>query len=287
MQKESFFSNRSGILATMHHKERVIAPLLEQELGIQVIVPQDLNTDAFGTFTREIPRPENQIATARLKAEAALKLTGETLAIASEGSFAPHPAIPYIYSNREILILLDQKNELEIIGEEFSTETNFNYQVIQNLSDALEFAAKAGFPEHGLVVKIGESGKDSDENIKGITTEIKLVEAVNFAFNKSLDGKVHIETDMRALYNPTRMKNIEKATIDLISKINSTCPECRTPGFEITQKIRGLPCGMCHAPTELINSVRYQCKKCSYSQEKLFPNNIEFADPAQCFYCNP
>jgi hypothetical protein len=76
----------------MHHKERVIVPVLQQELGIKCIVPENFNTDIFGTFTREVERPGTQIAAARLKAQQALEVTGETLAIASEGSFTLHPS---------------------------------------------------------------------------------------------------------------------------------------------------------------------------------------------------
>jgi hypothetical protein len=74
MQQNSLFTNRVAVLATMHQKERVIAPILEENLGIKVIVPENFNTDAFGTFTREIKRPGNQIEVARLKAEKALEL---------------------------------------------------------------------------------------------------------------------------------------------------------------------------------------------------------------------
>jgi hypothetical protein len=287
MRNQQLFSNRVGILATMHQKERVIAPILEQELGIKVIVPQDFNTDVFGTFTREVKRPGSQITAARLKAEKALEISGESLAIASEGSFAPHPILPDIYSNREIIILLDKQNELEIIGMEFSTATNFNYQVVETISEAYEFAELVGFPEHGLVVSFQQSTKNSNEIIKGIITEAKLIETFTFALNNSLDGKVHLETDMRAIYNPTRMKNIEKATYNLLSKINSCCPNCSAPGFDITEQIKGLPCAVCHTPTNLIHTVIYQCQKCNFMQKKLFPDYVEFADPAQCIYCNP
>lgn len=287
MQNQSLFTNRVAVLATMHQKEKVIAPLLEQELGIKVIVPQDFNTDVFGTFTREVQRPGNQIAAARLKAEKALTVTGETLAIASEGSFAPHPSVPYISSNREIVILLDKENELEIIGEEFSCETNHNYQVVPSVEQACEFAKRVGFPEHGIVVMFEETPKNSNEIIKGITEETKLVEAVNWALKNSPHGKVHIETDMRAMYNPTRMKNIEKATRDLIKKINSRCPNCATPGFEISKRINGLPCAICGIPTSLTLAYVYQCQKCDFSQETLFPEGREYADPGLCMYCNP
>ncbi|NWF61668.1 MAG: hypothetical protein HXY43_21045 [Fischerella sp.] len=287
MQQNSLFTNRVAVLATMHQKERVIAPILEENLGIKVIVPENFNTDAFGTFTREIKRPGNQIEAARLKAEKALELTGETLAIASEGSFGLHPSLPLISSNREIVILLDQTHNLEIIGEELSCDTNHNHLVVESVEQAFQFAKKAGFPEHGLVVMFGNSAKDSSEIIKGITTEEKLAEAVEFVLINSPTGTAHLETDMRAMYNPTRMKNIEKATHDLLRKINSLCPSCSMPGFEITRRIKGLPCAICYMPTPLTRAVVYQCQKCGFSQEKLLSDGNNYADPAQCIYCNP
>ena len=287
MENQSLFTNRVAVLATMHQKERVIAPVLEQELKIKILVPQDFNTDVFGTFTREVKRPANQIEAARLKAEKVLEITGEKLAIASEGSFGPHPSVPYLSCNREVVIFLDKIHNLEIVGEDFSTDTNHSYQVVQSVEEAFDFAKKVGFPEHGLVVMFNESPKDSNEIIKGITTEEKLVEAVNFFLNNSPTGKVHLETDMRAMYNPTRMQNIEKATWNLVRKINSCCPNCSAPGFEITQRIKGLPCELCYTPTLLTRAVVSECTKCGFSQEELFPNGKEFADAAQCMYCNP
>ncbi|MBW4557449.1 MAG: hypothetical protein KME59_16205 [Trichormus sp. ATA11-4-KO1] len=287
MNQNSLFTNRIAVLATMHQKERAIAPILEAELGIQVIVPENFNTDAFGTFTREIKRPGTQIAAAKLKAEKALKLTGETLVIASEGSFAPHPNIPFISSNREIVILLDKKHNLEIIGEEFSLETNHNHLVVENVEQAFEFAHKIGFPAHGLVVMFSEYPQCNQQAIKGIITTEQLVEAVNFVLENSPTGRAHLETDMRAMYNPTRMNNIAKATEDLVRKIKSLCPKCSTPGFAITQKIPGLPCAVCYSPTLLTLTVIYQCQKCGFSQKKPFPHESQYADPAQCMYCNP
>jgi len=282
----SIYNNRVAILATMHNKEKVISPLLKEHLGINLIVPQGLNTDVFGTFTREIKRPDTQIITARLKAKKALEMYDEKIAIASEGSFAPHPLIPYIYANREIIIFLDQENDLEIIGELFSIETNFNHQTISSLEEAEEFGKKVGFPEHGLIISFDNISTGTTEFIKGITSQENLLNSVEIAI-KNTNGKFHIETDMRAMYNPTRMKNIAFATQDLINKINSLCPQCHTPGFMINQKIPGLPCELCHQPTSLIKAVIFQCQKCGFTQQQLFPNNQEFADPSLCEYCNP
>lgn len=42
---------------------------------------------------------------------------------------------------------------------------------------------------------------------------------------------VYTETDMRSVFNPTRMNVIEKATEQLVEKIKSVCPNCKIPGF--------------------------------------------------------
>ena len=81
----------------MHRKEQVIAPILEEALGLQVEVSPGLDTDRFGTFTREVPRPGTQLATVRLKAQAALAAVPEAaFGLASEGSFGPHPWFPLV-----------------------------------------------------------------------------------------------------------------------------------------------------------------------------------------------
>ncbi|HIK27857.1 MAG TPA: hypothetical protein IGR89_07260 [Oscillatoriaceae cyanobacterium M7585_C2015_266] len=282
-----FFASRVGVLATKHQKERVIAPIMERELNVRIIVPADFDTDVFGTFTREVKRTGTQIEAARLKAKKALEITGETLAIASEGTFGPHPVFPYIPHNLEIVLLLDTENNIEIIGEEFSTETNYSHELVKSVEEGFNFAKKVGFPEHGIVVIIGEPEEGKGEIIKGIVREEKLFEVLEYALKKSPDGRVHIETDMRAMYNPTRMKNIEKATLDLIKKINQICPQCGCPGFDVVERKKGLPCALCHLPTQLTRSLVYKCKKCGFSKEELFPDGREYAEPAQCHYCNP
>ncbi|MBE9123823.1 hypothetical protein IQ269_24245 [Tychonema sp. LEGE 07199] len=287
MNQHHLLIDRTAVLATMHQKERVMAPILERELGVKLVLPAELNTDIFGTFTREVKRLGTQIEAARQKAEKALEIAGETLAFASEGTFGPHPMMPYLPANREIVILLDRTNNLEIIGESLSVETNYSHQLVATIEEADDFAQKAGFPAHGLVVVVGDAALGNGEIVKGIVTEKQLFDAVSAGLKKSSTGRVHLETDMRAMYNPTRMKNIENATLNLVRKFQQLCPQCGWPGFEVTDKKIGLPCGLCYFPTQLVRSTIYQCKNCGYTKEELFPDNRETADPAQCQYCNP
>ncbi|MBE9010637.1 hypothetical protein IQ250_10500 [Pseudanabaenaceae cyanobacterium LEGE 13415] len=265
------FKNRIAVLATMHRKEDAIAPILESDLGLKIQVPTDFDTDRFGTFTREIARSGDQLEAARKKALAALEIVGGDLAIASEGSFAPHPSFPMLPCDREIVLLIDTLNDLEIIGESISTETNFNHRTVSNYDQAYQFAMKVGFPDHKLVVI------KQHEIVKGIGDFDQLKEAVS-------SGKVRVETDMRAMNNPTRMKVIAQATRDLVEKLRSCCPNCSTPGFTVADVRRGLPCGWCGSPTNLILASIDRCSKCGFEQEQV---SDQKADPMYCPYCNP
>ena len=277
---KKLFLNRTAVIATMHKKEQVIAPILEKELGINIIVPELFDTDRFGTFTNEVERVGDQLQAARNKAESAMKPLGIQIGIASEGSFGPHSVVPFISFNRELIVLIDKEHELEITGYAANTNTNFAHKEVTSFEEALEFANSKGFPEHGMIVR------NSEEIMKGIIDNATLSSIINEMLNKSLSS-IFIETDMRAMYNPTRMKNIELATRDLVSKINSLCPVCSTPGFEVIEYKKGLPCEYCSSPTDLILAQLFTCKKCDYIQEVMYPNGIEKADPSRCNICNP
>jgi hypothetical protein len=283
---KALFSGRKSVLATMHEKEKVIQPLLEKQLGLEVIIPQGFNTDSFGTFTNEVTRMGNQLEAARHKALKAMDLTGVSIGIASEGSFGPHPMVPFLPYNREIILFVDQDNGFELVGKVENSHTNFAAQTVRTLKEAEEFAEKVGFPLHGLIVKSHENVVNPHEIVKGIITKDKLAATVLDLLKKSPEG-IFIQTDMRALYNPTRMENIESAVLDLIMKLKSFCPSCRTPGFEVSKVKRGLPCCGCGLPTELPIAYVYNCKKCSHQEEKPVTSERKFADPGQCVYCNP
>jgi hypothetical protein len=80
-----------------------------------------------------------------------------------------------------------------------------------------EFANSAKFPSHALILR--KAKDDYTEIIKGISNWQTLTETFQLLINKY--GSAYAETDMRALYNPTRMEVIETATKKLIKKINS------------------------------------------------------------------
>ncbi len=56
MEDNEYFRGRTAVLGTKHGKEQVIAPLLDEHLGVRVVVPDGFDTDRFGTFTRDVDR---------------------------------------------------------------------------------------------------------------------------------------------------------------------------------------------------------------------------------------
>jgi len=183
--------------------------------------------------------------------------------------------------------LVDAENEIEIVGWELSTDTNFSGTEVASYEDALTFAETIGFPQHGLVAKYLTSNGEKKIAAKGLISSKALKQAIAEAIQFSTDGKVYLETDMRAMYNPTRMKVIEKATVNLLSKIKSTCPQCNWPGFEITEWVEGLPCESCLMPTKRILKHIYLCKKCAFEKTVKYPNSDKYCKPQECDFCNP
>ena len=244
----TYFKGRTAVLATMHGKEKVIAPILEHTLGIKVVLPKDFDSDQFGTFTRDIARTGNQLEAARRKAKTAMTMLGLDLAIASEGTFGADPQIPFIQSNLELVLLVDDKNGIEVKGHHRSSDTNMRGQYVSSVEEALEFAKSVGFPEHGVIVRKSKTGNASI--YKGIKTEGELRQRVSNMLSGFFTKKIYIETDMRAHMNPTRMEKIAKATEDLVKNVTSECPECNTPGFVIVDFKRGLVCARCKLRTD-------------------------------------
>lgn len=277
------FFGRQLVIATMHHKEKVMAPILEQGLGVSCLVAEKFNTDIFGTFAGEIERTQTALETVRKKCEMAIEATNCDLVVASEGSFGSHPEVFFASANEELVMLMDRKNNLEIVGKSISFSTNFAGQFIENEKALWDFADQVGFPNHGLILRPDKTA--TNHLVKGIVAPDVLLE--QFHKMKEEFQSVFVETDMRALYNPMRMDVIAAATRKLVENTQSLCPECHTPGFVVSAVHSGLPCSWCGSPTRSTLSHEYSCKLCGFSEEKKYPNHKTTEDPGFCNYCNP
>lgn len=288
MGAEQLLRGRKVLLVTRHGKERVITPALENEFGMKINVADKIDTDQFGTFSGDVERSDTLYKTARLKVSKAFDLYPHAdIAIASEGPFYPHPDSPFLPVNTELVLLLDKKNGLEISGRYVSLAAMVKERTVSSLKEALNFAKVILFPEYGIALKV-QSSKDYKPFIfKGARTWSSLETALHFLFTVSFNGKIQLQSDMRANFNPFRMENILLATLKLVKTMNRTCQKCCIPGFDVIEVVKGLPCAHCKAPTKTTLSHIYKCKNCNYREEIFFPHGKKHEDPGSCDYCNP
>ena len=270
-------------LLTQHGKERVLAAALEPALGCRLERVTGYDTDLLGTFTRDIPRAGTQIEAARKKARIGMDLVGLPLGLASEGAFGLDPMMGMFPWNVEFLIWIDDERGLEIVGIA-QGKTNCAHVLTASWEEAEAFARRAGFPEHHLVVR--PEGENDPRLHKGVADRSDLQAAFAWALDQSESRRVFIETDMRAHANPTRMENIRLAAEDLVQKLRSPCPACGAPGFWIVERISGLPCEDCGAPTRETRTEVHGCLKCAHrvTQER---TDMTHASAGRCDYCNP
>ncbi|MEP6836483.1 MAG: DUF6671 family protein, partial [Bradyrhizobium sp.] len=118
------------MLATMHRKEAVIAPALLSGVGLLVAATPGLDTDQLGTFSGEVPREGAILEVAVRKARLGMSATGLPLGIASEGTFGPHPAIPFMPAGMELLVFVDDDRKIVISERLIAEATNFDHLVV-------------------------------------------------------------------------------------------------------------------------------------------------------------
>lgn len=281
------YAGQLAALATMHGKEQAIGPALEETLGLRLAVPGALDTDTLGTFTGEIDRPGNMLETARRKAQLGLKGSGLQLALASEGSYGPHPVIPFLPVGHELLLFIDAGRQLEIHEQMVARSTNFRHTEARAADELEGFLDKAGFPAHGLIVRPNSGARQNQVLFKGIVDADELARAMVESVAASDDGRARIETDMRAHMNPTRMQAIAELALRLGRRLATACGRCEMPGFGLQDVRKGLPCSLCGTPTELVVSEIMACAACDHREEQPRSDGLTAADPGQCPLCNP
>jgi hypothetical protein len=275
------YRSASLSLATIHGKERAIFPVFEQHLLARCILCTAFDTDSLGTFTGEVPRMLTPIEAAKAKCRVALEMTSTRLAVATEGSFGPHPQIPFIPAGHELMVIMDGEDGTVFEESELTFETNFGGAHIHNWDELKAFAQRARFPEHALVLR-PTSGRGL-KAIKGI----RDWGALRIGFDRLIDeaGGASVETDMRAMNNPMRMAQIRRLAERLVQRLSTCCPGCGKPGFGHRSPLIGLPCSVCASPTRSVMLTVTSCQFCQYSSTE--PTDRATEDPRYCDLCNP
>ena len=263
-----------------------MAPALMSKLGLIVTSTPGLDTDQLGTFSGEIPRNGTTLDVALRKARLGMSAAGVPLGLASEGSFGPHPAIPYIPAGMELLVFVNDERGIVVTESLVTEKTNYDHLIVSPSEASDAFLQKIGFPTHGLIVRPNE-GEVASALAKGIVDPDRLRRAIDTAAAVSSDGRARMETDMRAHFNPTRMRSLAILAERLAQRLARQCPACGAPGFGRTGSRAGLLCETCGTPTELVVAETLGCPACDYTEERLRGDGLQRAPPQHCPSCNP
>ena len=270
----------------MHGKEQAIAPAFAETIGLRLIVPEGLDTDAFGTFSGEVLRTGTMLEVAVRKARAGMAQAGVKIAIASEGTFAPHAQIGILPAAIELMVLVDDERGAVIRESFVSLATNFDRITVTPADDLTAFLARVKFPSHGVVVR-PNVGIGAASIWKGLVTNKAVAEAVERAALLSADGAVVVETDMRAHVNPTRMASLGILARRLAARVEHLCAHCGAPGYDVVERKAGLACLDCGTPTSLVACEVLRCDTCGAGEVRAAPHGLPGAAPMHCPSCNP
>lgn len=278
------YAGRRAVLATMHGKEAAVAPAFREIAGIGVTGARGIDTDRLGTFTGEVARTGSVEETALAKARLGMAATGETLGIASEGSYGPHPQVPFLAAGVEHLVFVDEERGLVVRETLVDEAPVYDHAVIGSVLELEPVLWRLGFPDHAVTVRPNDGVQVAR---KGIRERPDLREAVAWAVALSADGRAFLQTDMRAHMNPTRMAAIGRLAARLARRLLQVCPSCRAPGFGAVGVERGLPCALCGEPTGMVRAELHGCAACGYSEARPRPDGRVEAEAGSCPACNP
>ena len=271
-------------LTTRHGKERALAPVVQAGLGACLQLC-DHDTDQLGSFSGEIPRLSDAAATCKAKALLGMHSSDLRLGLASEASFGPHPAMPLLPVGQELLLFIDQERGLEVLERRIERRTNYSQLLLLPGHSAQAWLRQVGFPSHAVIVRAADPL--AGLLFKGLRSTSELAAALERCRRADPDGRVWLETDMRAHCNPTRMRSIRRLGISLVRRLQTPCPACASPGWGLVDTRPGLPCSACSTATQLTLHEIWGCACCGLRREQPRRDGRLAADPGQCPWCNP
>ncbi len=276
---EPTYRGRAAVLATKHGKQAQLGPELAPA-GLRVVVAE-VDTDAFGTFSGEVPRTGTPLGTAVRKARAGMAAAGSPLGLASEGSFGPHPEVPLVVTDVELVVLVDDELGTVIVEQATGLDTPAVVREVA-VGDDLSWLTTAWSSGQAVICRPADRSRHAIT--KGITEPLTLARAVRCACDASNDGRALVEPDLRADRCPARREVITRAARRLSARLESRCAGCGIPGFGTQTPEPGLPCGLCGSPTRNPAAVLLTCPRCEHRERRPLAGT---ADPATCERCNP
>lgn len=270
------FHGRTFALLTQHGKQTIMAPILKEQLGVNLVLAYGFNTDLLGTFSNEIERTLSPAASALRKATLACELSGHSIGLGSEGSFSTG-FMGFVTINSELVTCFNKDEGWHVTGH-FVGPSSARAAECKGEEELQVFLKNIPSGQRLILQTNGHiaKGLESAEQVLALLSQLK---------RSQNPFPLTISDDLRAHYCPARREHIALATQNLVDRLSNRCPACKRVGFWPDKNELGLPCRDCLYPTTVILSRRAICASCQY--EQVYPQTEAFADPEQCPICNP
>ncbi|QLI82986.1 hypothetical protein HZU75_16475 [Chitinibacter fontanus] len=278
---KSQYEGRLVVVASRHDKAAAIARPMHKLLGVQLWSPPDLDTDQFGTFSGDVPRPGTPIEMLRAKIALCRRLFPNPIMLASEGAYSQHPIFPSLGLAQEWMMWDDADNGLVLI-EHKTRITPFYYatrlESSEQLAPQLE---RCGWPKLAVTLHAADLNVPS---FKGLRATAEIEHAL--AHLQGLGAQqIQLATDMRAHLHPPRQRTLRHLAARLARRVRTACPQCQQLGFGARFCETGLACSDCNTPSQQLKMRGVRCEHCGYGHASWQASG--YADPYYCTYCNP
>jgi len=269
---EAPFSGATIAVGTLHGKEAAFAPAFSRWLDARVRPTTALDTDALGTFTRDVPRRGTAEEAATAKARAAALELGTATGLATEASYTPALGGFGPMVHEELAVFLDAERGIRVRHGIRRHVHVAPPRLVRTENEAQRYLTRVGFPCQAVVARTDEG---MTKGIQDAATVLSLVRR----------GPVELEPDLRAHVNPERRRTLRRLSWLLAGRLSQLCPGCACPGFGPVGVVRGVPCAACGSATSQVRIDVDGCPRCPEQRKR--PRPLTAADPATCDACNP
>lgn len=254
---------------------------------MEIELAPGIDTDKLGTFTGEISRIGTMREVAIAKARLGIGATGIPIGIASEGSYGPHPSIPFISCGIELMLLVDTERDIIVTEQLVDLAPIYDHIITADIAGLTEFLKRIHFPDHAVIARSNIPKHATTLIHKGLRTSEALATAIADCFASSSDRRALVQTDMRAHMNSTRMAVLGRLAVMLTDRLATLCPACGSPGYGQIHVETGLPCEWCGSPTAMVRHQNFGCVVCDHLEKRPRSDGLTRADPGHCLECNP
>jgi hypothetical protein len=141
------------------------------------------------------------------------------------GRFFAHPWRSGISLHQEWMLWYDRRTGQELLEQVMTERTNYAMITVSKMGqDVSAFLDRIGFPTHAVVIR-PSAGTSDAPFFHGLQSLNAVEEAIACSAEAAMDGRILLQSDMRAHVNPTRMNVLRQLADKLSDRLRTIQPD--------------------------------------------------------------